>query len=134
MDLASVMDQVGDALDTIDGLRVYRWPADNVQPPAAVVAYPTEYRYDETFGRGMDRLSLPVVVLVGRPSDRAARDRIVGYAAGAGTGSVKAALEAHTYTACDSVRVESVEFDVVSVAGVEYLAATFTNDIAGTGA
>ena len=134
MDLAAVMDEVGDALDTIDGLRVHRWPADNVQPPAAVVTYPAEYRFDETYGRGMDRLVLPVVVLVGRPSERSARDLLGAYVNGSGASSVKAKVEAHTYTACHTVRVESVEFDVVNVAGVDYLAATFTHDITGTGA
>lgn len=76
MDLGAVMDEIGDRLDTLDGLRVYRYPPDNVQPPAAIVTYPDTYTYDETMRRGMDRITLPVVLLVGKVSDRASRDRI----------------------------------------------------------
>jgi hypothetical protein len=128
------MDEVGDQVDTIHGLRVYRYPPSTVSVPAAVVTYPETYMFDETFGRGMDRVTLPLVVMVGMVSDRASRDRIAAYADGAGARSVKAVVEAHTYEACSSVRVMSVEFDIVSMAAVEYLAATFAIDIAGTGA
>jgi hypothetical protein len=134
MDLADVMDEVGDLLDTVTGLRVYRYPPDNVQPPAAVVSYPEEYTYDATYGRGMDRLTLPVVVLVGRVSDRTSRDRLGAYVDGSGSSSVKAVLEAGTYTDFDTLRVVGVEFDVVSVAGVDHVAATLSLDIAGQGA
>lgn len=134
MDLAAVMDEVGDRLDTIDGLRVYRYPADSVAVPAAVVGLPEAYTYDEAYGRGADRITLPVTVLVGAVSDRTSRGRIGAYADGAGASSVKAAVEAGTATSFDSVRVTGVEFDRIRVASVEYLAATFTLDIAGTGA
>lgn len=135
MDLGAVMDEVGDQLDTIEGLRVYRYPPDNVQVPAAVVTYPETITYDETMRRGMDRYpDLAVVVMVGRVSDRASRDHIALYADGAGARSVKAVVEAHDYVSCDSVRVTGAEFDIVKVAAVEHLAATFTLDIAGTGA
>lgn len=135
MDLGDVMDEIGDQLDTIDGLRVYRYPPDNPAPPAAIVSYPDTYTYDETFGRGMDRISdLPVIVLVGKVSDRASRDAIAAYVAGSGTKSVKAAVDTDSGTAFDYARVASVVFDVISIAGVEYLGATFTIDIAGQGA
>lgn len=134
MDLAAVMDQVGDALDRIEGLRVYRYPADSVQVPAAVVSYPETYTYDETYGRGMDRMTLPVVVQVGKVSDRASRDKLAAYVDGSGTESVKAAVESATYTACDTVRVMDAEFDVVMTAGVPYIAAMFSLDVTGDGA
>lgn len=136
MNLADCMDAVGDRLDTITGLRVYRYPPDDLAAPAAVVTYPDEYLYDETLGRGMDRITLPVVVFVGKVSDRASRDRIAAYADGAGARSVKGTLEAdvESYTAFDSVRVTGAEFDTIQVAGVDYLAVTFSLDIAGEGA
>lgn len=134
MDLAAVMDEIGDRLDTITGLRVYRYPPDNVHPPAAVVSYPETYEFDGAMARGMDRIDLPVIVLVGRVSDRASRDRIAAYVAGSGPRSVKAVVEgAESYSALHTVRVQGVDFDVVSVAGVDHLAATFTLDIAGPG-
>lgn len=134
MDLNAVMDELGEELDTIAGLRVYDFPSDHITPPAAVLAWPDEITYDETYGRGMDRLTLPVVVLVGKASDRASRDTLAAYADGSGASSVKAVLEGGTYTSCDSVRVMRAEFDVVRIAGVDYAAAVFDLDVAGQGA
>lgn len=135
MNLGAVMQAVADRLDTITGLRVYAYPPDTVQPPAAVVTYPGTYTYDATYGRGMDRIEdLGVVVLVGNVSDRASRDKIAQWANGSGATSIKAVLESGTYSAFDTIRVTRAVFDIISVAGVEHLAATFTLDIAGQGA
>lgn len=134
MILGTVMDEVGTALGTISGLRVYDFPADQISPPAAVLAYPDQVTYDGTYGRGMDRLTIPVLVMVGKVEDRTARDNLVPYADGSGSKSIKAAVEAGTYTACDTVRVTQVTFDVVTVGGVDYAAALFDLDITGPGA
>ncbi len=133
MDLASCMDQIGDRLDTIVGLRVHRYPPPTVTPPAAVVSYPETIDFDQTYGRGADKMTIPVVVVVGRASDRAARDALGAYCDGSGASSVKAVLESGTYTAFHTVRVESIEFDVVTIAAVDYMAALFDLDIAGSG-
>lgn len=133
MDLADVMEEVAGKLSAINGLRVFAYPPDNLAPPAGVVSYPESYEYDGTYGRGMDRLKLPVVVVVGKPTDRSTRDRLARYCDGAGAGSVKVAAQAGPYVACDTVRVESVEFDVVSIGGTDYMAALFTLDITGPG-
>ena len=93
MDLAAVMDELGDRLATINGLRVHRWPPDNISPPAAIVSYPDSYEFDSTYSRGMDRVEVPVVVVVGKVSERAARARLSGYIAGSGPASVKHVLE-----------------------------------------
>lgn len=134
MNLASVMDAIGTRLDTITGLRVFKFPPDGtISPPAAIVSYPLEYEFDSSYARGSDRMSLPVIVLVGKVSDRKSRDQLGAFCDGSGSSSVKAVVEAGTYTAFDTVRVASVEFDVISVAAVEHAAATFTLDIIGPG-
>jgi hypothetical protein len=133
MDLADVMDALAARLDTIDGLRVHAHPPGTVTPPAAVVAYPEAVTFDATYGRGMDRMTLPVVVVVGKASDRTARDQLGAYADGSGPKSVKAVVESGTYTAFDTVRVMSVEFDVIAIGGTDYLAAMFDLDISGPG-
>lgn len=133
MNLADVMDEVATRLDTISGLRVFAYPPDRVEPPSAIVSYPGTYTYDETYGRGMDRMTLPVVVVVGKVSQRSARDALGAYVDGSGASSVKAVLESGTYTELDSLRVMSVEFDVVTIAGTDYVAALFDVDIAGSG-
>ena len=133
MNLANVMEAISDRLDTIAGLRCFAYPPGTVTPPAAIVSYPEDITFDETYGRGMDRMSLPVVLVVGKVSDRTARDRLGAYCNGTGASSVKAVLESGTYSAFHTVRVASIEFDVVSIAGVDYIAALFTLDIAGSG-
>lgn len=134
MILADVMDQIGDRLDTITGLRVFRYPPDSVTPPAAIVSYPDEIVFDETYGRGMDRMTLPVVIVVGKVSDRTSKDRLTAYANGSGTSSVKGVIEGGTYTAFDTVRISRAEFDVVSINSTDYVAGLFDLDIAGQGA
>jgi hypothetical protein len=133
VDLAAVMQAVSDRLDTIAGLRCHAHPPGTVTPPAAVVSYPDTYTFDETYGRGMDRIKLPVVVVVGRPTDRSTRDHLAAYCNGSGASSVKAVLESGTYTAFDVVRVAGIDFDVVTFAAIDYLAAIFDLDIAGKG-
>jgi hypothetical protein len=64
----------------------------------------------------------------------ASRDLVAAYADGSGARSVKAVLESGTYNAFDSIRVTGCEFDVLNVAGADYLAALFDLDIAGQGA
>lgn len=133
MNLANVMDAVSDRLDTIDGLRCFAYPPGSVTPPAAVVSYPGDYTFDETYGRGSDRLTLPVVLVVGKATDRTSRDALGAFCDGSGVKSVKAVLESGTYTAFDSLRVASIEFDVVTIAATDYLAAIFDIEIFGAG-
>lgn len=134
MDLGDVMDEVATRLSTIEPLRVSAWPVGTIQPPAAIVAYPDNYTYDETYGRGMDRMTLPVVVIVGRPTDRSTRDAIAQYANGSGARSFKAVLEPAPHTAFHTLRVVDVELDTYQVGDIDYLAAIFNLDIAGQGA
>jgi hypothetical protein len=134
MIVEDVMDEVADQLDTIAGLRVFAFPPDSLTPPAAIVSYPDEIVYDATYGRGMDRLTLPVVVVVGRLSDRATKGLLTDYTDGTGGGSIKAVVEAGTYTAFDTVRVTRAEFDAIRIGSTDYLAGMFDLDVAGQGA
>jgi hypothetical protein len=129
------MQEVADQLETIAGLRVYAYPPSKVSPPAAVVTYPGSVVFDATYGRGMDRIpDLSVVALVGKMEDRSTRDLIGKYCNGSGPQSFKQVIEAGDYGEFDTLRVTTIEFDVISVGGVEHMAATFTIDIAGQGA
>lgn len=132
--LGDVMDALGSALDGIEGLRVFPYWAERVTPPAAVVGWPDPLTYDAAMARGADQLDLPVMVLVGKVDSRTARDKVSAYANGSGPASVKAVIEAHQTTAYHSARVTRCEFGVISVAAVEYLAATFTVNLIGKGA
>jgi hypothetical protein len=59
------MDDLGAALETIDGLRVFPYWADKIVPPAAIVGFPESLDFDETMGRGAGP--------DGHPGDRAGR-------------------------------------------------------------
>lgn len=133
MILSDVMDELATQLDTIAGLRVFAYPPDSLVPPAAVVSYPNEYQFDNTYGRGSDVMHLPVMVVVGKTTDRVTRNLLSVYVDGSGAKSVKAVLEAGTYTAFEVVHVASVAFDVVQIGGTDYLNAEFSLEITGSG-
>lgn len=133
MDINDVVAELAAQLDTVEGLRVHPEPPGTIAPPAAILTFP-DITFDATYGRGMDSLILPVVLAVARLSDRASGKRIREFVSGSGPGSIKAVVEAGEYTAFDTVRVASVEFDVIPIAAVDYLAATFLLEIAGQGA
>ena len=137
MNLGDVMQEVADRLDTIDGLRVFAYPPD--QPPPA----PRRDRHlpglvhvrRDVRPRHGPHGCCPSWLLVGKVSDRAARDQITDYLDGSGADSVKAVIESGTYTAFDTVRVMSVEFDRHPRRQASTTSPPrFTLDIAGQGA
>lgn len=133
MDIKAVMEEVAERLDTIAGLRVFDHPQKAITPPVAFVTYPDTYTYDETYGRGTDRLSLGVWVSVGDVYSKGARDALSEYTAGSGAKSVKAVLDGDGYDSCDEVTVQQVEFDPVTIGATTYMGAMFTLDVVGPG-
>lgn len=128
------MDELAAELDTIAGLRVFAYPTDSVPAPAAVVGYPEKITFDQTMGRGVDKITFPIFVVVGRVTDRSARDLLSVYCDGTGAKSVKAVLNAGApWVAMASVRTGDIDFTTVTVAGIDYLTAVFTVDVYGTG-
>jgi hypothetical protein len=134
MNVGAVMQEVADRLDTITNLRVFAHPVKKATAPYAVVDYPDDYTYDATYGRGMDQMTLPVVVWVSNVTDRSAREAISGYLSGSGSSSVKEVLESGTYTEFDVLRVASAALDIYTMNGTDYLVAVFSLEIAGQGA
>lgn len=134
MNLADLMDEVASVLDEITGLRVTAFPPATLSPPAGYVTYPEEVSFDETYGRGTDRISgLKFALLSGKVTDRSARDVVCAWAAGTGEKSVKQLMEAHRWASCDDLTVESCSFDVETIAGVDYLAVVFSANAYGSG-
>lgn len=133
MNLKAVMTEIGTALDTIPGLEIYSRPMAKVKVPCAVVSYPESIETRTTYGPGVARMVLPVVVMVGRPTERSTQDRITKYADGSGAESVTRIMDTYAWTTVHHVTVTGIDFDVVSMGGVDYLAAAFTLDIVGSG-
>jgi hypothetical protein len=133
MNLDTVMTEVAGRLDTITGLRVFDHPVDELQPPTAIVSLP-QIAFDQTYGRGSDRYAMPVLLAIGKVESRASRNNLAPYIAGSGPKSFKAVLEDYDPVSFDSVRVQQVDFDVVTWGSVDFLTATFLLDIMGSGA
>lgn len=135
MNIGQLMAELGEALATIPSLsgRTFDYPPGDVTPPAGIVAYPDLVAYDATFGRGSDRVTGLVVVVAGALTDRATRQAVTGYCDGAGSESVKAALEGYPFREAHTVRVAQAEFDEYAFGGVSYVALLFEVDIVGPG-
>jgi hypothetical protein len=132
LDLTAVMDALGARLVGVTGLRVYDYAADNAAPPAAIVSLPRSVEYDSTAGRGVDRIVIPVTILVGKVSERAARDKLGAYIAGSGASSIKAAVEGSGGDlggVAQTVRVMEATVDVVTIGAVDYLGASFDVEV-----
>lgn len=134
MNLGAVMDELGDALAGIDGLRVFPYWAELVTPPAAIVGWPDPITFDGTMARGMDQMVFPVWVIVGNVDARSSRDTLASFLNGSGPSSVKARLDGGLYAACDSVRVAQARIESISIASIEYLAAHLDVEVTGRGA
>lgn len=134
MNLRNVMIELATQLDTIPELNVFSFPADSVVPPAAMVLWPVDVAYDMTYGRGSDRMTLQVVVVVGRRDSESTRDELSAYIDGSGPRSIKQVLESGTYTAFDAVRVIGADIGQWAIGDTPYMAALFDLDIAGDGA
>ncbi|MES2211417.1 MAG: hypothetical protein V4515_14735 [Chloroflexota bacterium] len=135
MNLTDVAEEIAARLDTIDGLKCWSYPPKEVTSPCAVVLNPEPgaLEYDATYGRGMDRMTLPVLVVVGRADEHSAHKRVRAYCDGSGPKSIKAVLESGTYTSLHTLRVSTAGIDGVVWSKVDYYAALFDIDITGQG-
>lgn len=125
--VATVMDEIGVALATISGLRVFDFPPKSAQCPFAFVDMPDTITFDSTYGRGTDRMTVQVVVGVAVQVDRTSRDEAALYAAASGSKSIKAAVDAASIGS--SARVVDASFGQIALASGEYMGITFTVDV-----
>jgi hypothetical protein len=135
MNLATVMAELGNAASTISGLRVFPWAQKTVSAPALIFGLPDDISPNETYGRGSMRIAdLPAILLVGQGTTRTALTALSAYCAGSGSKSLITAWQDYAgYTQIQAITVRRIEPDFLSLAGVEYLGATFHLDIVGSG-
>lgn len=137
MNIDDVRDGAARALKTIAALTAYEYLPDAPVLPCAVVGLPTRV-YDLTFSRGVDRLTLPVIVLLARGVDRYDSKLLNGILAGDGPLSIKAAIEADRTLggACSGARVTQanpVEETLGGQTGSNYVGYRFEVDVVGRG-
>lgn len=134
MNLAAVMDEVAQVMQQLTKVNVFALPQATITPPAGMVGYPDSIQYDQTYGRGIDQFTdLPIWLVVGKATDLTARDTAALWSAGTGSESIKARMEAHTWTSCDDLTVTAVSFSSVTIGAVTYLAAVFDATVVGPG-
>lgn len=136
MDLAAVYTELGTRLQTISAtdLHVYPYPPGSIEPDAAILPFPDDVKFDETYAAGLSKITLPIIVAVPRPVDPNVVERLAPYANPSGAKSVKAVLESGTYTAFSLINVLAPGFDMVKVGGTDYAVAIFNAEIWGSGA
>jgi hypothetical protein len=129
--LDQIFQALGDKLDGISGLRVYRYIPDQVAVPAAIVQWPTDIYYDQTFG-GLVKYMFRVMVVVGTASDRASTPALASYINATGPTSVKEVLEVDD-TLGDLVDhttvVKASGVGNYSFAGTDYLGCVFDVEV-----
>lgn len=103
--------------------RIFDYIPDQVPTPCAVVGNIT-ITFDEAQNRGLDMGEVYVIVIVSRMNERGAQDKLDGYLAGSGAGSVKAAIEADRTLAgaLATLRVIRAAPITIEVSGVTYFA------------
>ena len=103
--------------------RIFDYVPDQVPAPCGVIGNIT-ITFDEAQNRGLDMGEVDVLVIVSRMNERGAQDKLDGFLAGSGAGSVKAALEADKTLsgALATLRVIRAAPITIEVAGVTYFA------------
>jgi hypothetical protein len=126
--LAAIMDAIAAAITDADITeRAYAYPAESLSPPCVVVGYPDTIEFDLTYQRGADRAEIPVYFVLGRVTERTARDRLAEVIAGA-TG-IKETLDGDLGGLCDSLRVTDMRVLNLKVGDLSYLAARFDAEV-----
>ena len=122
---------IANNLASVSGLRTSAFIPDTLNPPIAVVA-PDTITFDQTFGRGQDRYTFSVEVVVGRVSDRASQSLMDNYCNPVGSKSIKAAIESDPTLGGKvfDCRVTEVRgYQHIVIADVMYLSVVFSIDV-----
>ena len=112
--------------------RVFDYVPDQVPTPCAVVGNLT-LTFDEAQNRGLDLANVDIIIIVSRMNERGAQDRLDGYLAGTGVGSIKAALTTNLTLdgAVKTLRVVRAAPITIEVSGVSFFAYQYELEIYG---
>lgn len=112
--------------------RIFDYVPDQVPTPCAVVGNLT-LTFDVAQNRGLDLAQVDIIVIVSRMNERGAQDKLDGFLAGSGAGSIKAALTTNTTLAgaVSTLRVVRAAPITIEVAGVTFFAYQYEIEIFG---
>lgn len=134
--IRSILDEITDKMSALPGVVAYAWDKSKITTtPAVLVGLPDRAQYRTSYSRRGKRLTVTVIVLVGKADDRAAQNNLLPFMENAGPMSVFLTLDSEftDYTTCDDVTVVECEPDVFINSGIHYLGAEFTIDVTATG-
>jgi hypothetical protein len=141
VNIEDVSDQIAARLKTITGLRVHQDDPGSIDPPCVAIALPEDVQFDQTYGRGSDRIAWSFALMVARVDQDKARltRRLAPYLAGAGPQSIKQVIESDDgnlydrYTAFHTVRLVRAEIAILQYGSIDYQGVIFEADIFGQG-
>lgn len=135
MNLATVAQQLAAQLGTITPLlgKTTAYAPDAITPPWGYVFGP-ETEYHQSYANGLVRATWALTVAVARDPLDVSWEALAGFCSDTGDTSVKACLEAGTYTAFHTIVVLRSRIGPVDIAGGSYRGAQFDIDITGSGA
>lgn len=141
MNIEDVSDEIATRLRTVAGLRVHQDDPGSIDPPCVAIALPEDVQFDQTYGRGSDRISWSLALIVARLDSDKARltRRLSPYLAGAGPVSIKQVIESDDaniytrYTAFHTIRLVRAEIAILQYGSIDYQGVIFEADIFGQG-
>jgi hypothetical protein len=133
MNWLAVKREVTDAIGSVDRLRgrARHYSVRKITPPAYFVDLPEAMNLH--VAGDMSRWTVPFSVVVGAVDAESSEIELSEFTDELGPRSVVRAVEDHLYVACSVVTVTSIEPVSMTIAGIQYLGALFSSDIAGKG-
>jgi hypothetical protein len=138
MDLAAIraaLAAAAAAVTTTPALTGFGYRPDSIPEPAFVVAG-YQIAFDVAAARGADQVTFTCLLLVSRADDLSGQAQLDALMAGAGAGSLKAAIEADGTLGglCDWLQVAAIDTsDLVDYAGTQYYGARITVEVNADG-
>jgi hypothetical protein len=80
MDLLAVREGIAANLSTINGLKVFAYEPDSIEPPSAIVGWPQAWAFHKNFHNALEGMEdLEIHILVGRAVDRPSQELLAKY-------------------------------------------------------
>lgn len=112
--------------------RVFDFVPDQVPTPCAVIGNLT-LTFDVAQNRGLDLAQVDIIIIVSRMNERGAQEKLDGFLAGSGAGSIKAALTTNLTLAgaVSTLRVVRAAPITLEVSGVTFFAYQYEIELFG---